>query len=88
MTRLTFIKKQNGLQYFTKNFIARDKIIRGSILVNPADGIFCCLITNVDDGSFLYNEQCDNFHKAKHLLKVKFKELGVLFNNEVRKKVE
>lgn len=86
MTRLTFTRSQDGLRYVTKDFMAREKLIRGTILCNNAE--FAYSISNIETTEIIHIGNCDNFHKAKHLLKVKFKELGVLFNNEVRKKVE
>lgn len=86
MTRLIFVKNQDGTQYTTKETIAREKIIRGCITIN-VDGLFNYYILDVGNGNFLANGTIDNFSKTKSLIKTKFKELGVIFDNEIRKKV-
>lgn len=85
MTRITYTKNNKGDVLTTKEMLARDKVVNANILIKD-DG-FYYVITDLGTGTKLVNGVCKNITEAKKLLKQKFKDLGVVITDEVRKKI-
>lgn len=85
MTRLTFIKNERGDVLSTKQFLARDKLINGYILISD---LFIYFIIDLGSGKALEYGIVDSESNAKKMVKDKFKELGIIFYDEIRKKLE
>lgn len=86
MTRLVFEKNEAGNVYSTKEFLAREKVINGHVLVKD-DGCHY-LVTDLGSGKILSTGIARNITLAKKAVKDKFKDLGVVVHDEVRKKLE
>lgn len=86
MTRLIFTKNKEGNVYTTHEVLAREKVINGHVIVKD-DGCHY-LITDLGSGKLLAQGVERTVTMAKKVIKAKFKELGVVMHDEVRKKVE
>lgn len=86
MTRLTFTKNEIGNVYTTKELLAREKVINGVIRIEEIGINYT--ITDLGANKVLGFGICKNITEAKNRVKNKFKDLGVLFHDEVRKKLE
>lgn len=87
MTRLRYETTMDGSISETKEMIAREKVIKGQIVLQT-NNTFDCHIIDVGSGTILVHKNTDTFNKAKKIIKNKFKDLGVLIFDEVRKKLE
>lgn len=86
MTRLVFVKNQAGNIHTTKEMLAREKVIIGHIIVEDSGIKF--IVTDLGSGAILLNGTAKTIALAKKSLKEAFKSYGVLFHDEVRKKLE
>ncbi len=86
MTRLTFDRNEAGDILTTKQFIARDKVINGHIIIKEVMCLY--FVSDLDSGKVIHHGVCENVSSAKKFIKNKFKELGVIMYDEVRKKLE
>ena len=87
MIRITYKKHPRKNIYFTKNMIAGNKAVYGTIINRDSDGKFQCIVTDLSEGNVIYNQLCETFASSKRVIKNKFKELGVVIYDEVRKKI-
>jgi len=86
MTRLTFTKNERGDVLKTKQLIAREKVIDAHILLRE-DGYYY-FVNDIDNDIVLLHGVTSQISVAKKLIKDKFKELGVIILDEVRKTLE
>ena len=84
MKRLIFTKEENS--YSTQQFIARGNVIIGHVF--NLDDKFLYSITDLNTGVILEFGTTKTLTSSKKEIKNKFKELGVVFYDEVRKKLE
>lgn len=85
MKRLLFEKNTDGSVYTCKEMLARNIVVNANILVKD-DG-YMYMITNLGNGVVLLNGTTKRLTDAKRLVKERLKDLGVVFQDEVRKKV-
>lgn len=86
MTRLIFTKNQSGTIHTTKEVLAREKVINAHVMITDTGVKY--IVTDLGSGQLLANGGAKNITEAKKIIKAKFKDLGVLFHDEVRKKLE
>lgn len=86
MTRLIFTKNEAGNVHTTKELLAREKVINGHVIIKD-DGCHY-VVTDLGSGQVLASGTERTITLAKGKIKSKFKELGVIFYDEVRKKLE
>jgi hypothetical protein len=82
ITRIRYTKHKTGLGYFSPDIpLNADLTVRICILVG-----FVFTLLNVKTGNTIYLEQCKSIQSAKRKARKKLEELGLNFNNEIRRK--
>lgn len=88
MTRITYVKNEEGTVLTSKEVLAKNKVIIAHIFV-PTDKTTEAIysITDLGSGAAMVKGSAKTVALAKKEVKSEFKKLGVVMNDEVRKKL-
>lgn len=86
MTRIKYQKHHDRNIYFTKQYLAGNKILHATII--NKDDKYQVIVNDMNAGVMLYEQLCASFNSAKRVVKNQFKIHGLDIASEVRKKIE
>ena len=88
MTRIKYTKHSDRNIYFSKQYLAGNKILHATIINKEGDTRYQVIVNDMNEGVLLYEQLCASFNSAKRVVKNQFKLHGLNIADEIRKKIE